>query len=470
MKLRKLSQLALASGIGLAVAAALTACQLVTVDYVFLAGSAATTSGGAIQTFAVDSQSGALRYANNSGSAPVDSGGSSPVALAVDGSYANLYVANRGNNSVVHFTIDGSGNLKSSDSITLSDTPVALAVAPSGSGLFVAYGSSSATLAEYSLSSGKIGSVVAQETLTIPGYAGDTVLPTAVTVMANGAGVYATVYDKSAYNPGGTTTSTATLAEYSLSSGKIGSVVAQQALTIPGYAGDIVLPTAVTVMANGAGVYATVYDKSAYNPGGTTTSTANPGWVYSYAIGSNGALTQAPDSPYRAGVKPSALVADPANRFLYIVDFASNQMIGFGISSGTTLNYLISGPFKTGNQPSAVTIDPRGKFIYVANSLDSTVSAYAIDLPTGIPSATISTTGSSNTSTDTQPNSIVVEPAEARYVYTANTLGNSVSGFRLNPNTGVINQTQATPYPSDEKPTAVVAVPHGNHPSQVVVQ
>jgi 6-phosphogluconolactonase (cycloisomerase 2 family) len=405
MKLRKLSQLALASGIGLAVAAALTACQLVTVDYVFLAGSAATSSGGAIQTFAVDSQSGALRYANNTGTKPVDSGGGSPVAMTVDGSFANLYVANQGNNSIVHFTIDASGNLTNSDSITLSDTPVALAVNPTASALFVVYGSSSATLAEYSLSSGKIG-----------------------------------------------------------------SAVAQQSLTIPGYAGDVVLPTAVTVMANGVGVYATVYDKSAYNPGGTTTSTANPGWVYSFAIGSSGGLTADSSSPYKAGVKPTALVADPANRFLYVTDFASNQMVGYSISSGTSLNYLISGPYKTGNQPSAITIDPRGKFIYVANSLDSTVSSYAIDLTTGIPSATVSTTGSTSNVTDTEPNAIVVEPAEARYVYTANTLGNSVSGFRLNPNTGVINQTQATPYPSEDKPTAIAVVPHGNHSSQVVVQ
>jgi 6-phosphogluconolactonase len=406
MKLRKLSQLALASGIGLAVAATLTACQLVTVDYVFLAGtSTATTSGGGIQTFATDSESGALRFANNTGTAPVDSGGSNPVSMTVDATYANLYVANQGNNTVVHFTIDGSGNLKNSDSITLPDTPVSIAVTPSASAIFVAYGSASATLAEYSLSSGKIGSEITQETLTIPGYAGDTVLP-----------------------------------------------------------------TAVTVMANGAGVYATVYDKSAYNPGGTTTSTASPGWVYGFTIGSGGSLTAANNSPYLAGVKPSALVVDPANRFVYITDFASNSMIGFGITSGTTLNYLISGPYKTGNQPSAITIDPRGKFIYVANALDSTVSAYAIDLTTGIPSASIGSTGATNNATDTQPNAIVVEPAEARYVYTANTLGNSISGFRLNPNTGVLSQTQNDPYPAEEKPMAIAAVPHGNHSSQVVVQ
>ena len=406
MKLRKLSQLALASGIGLAVAATLTACQLVTVDYVYLAGtSTSTTSGGGIQAFAVDSQSGALRFVNNTGSAPVDTGGSLPVSLAVDGAYANLYVANQGNNSVVHFTIDATGNLTKADSITLPDVPNSLAVTPTGSALFVTYGSSTATLGEYALSSGKIGSAITQEPLTIPGYPG-----------------------------------------------------------------DVVLPTAITVMANGAGVYATVYDQSAYNPGGSTSSTANPGWVFGFSIGASGALTPAVNSPYRAGVKPSGIVVDPANRFVYVTDFASNQMVGYSITSGTTLNYLISGPYKTGNQPSAVTIDPRGRFIYVANSLDSTVSAYTIDLATGIPTAAIGTTGASNDATDTQPNAIVVDPALARFVYTANTLGNSISGFRLDTNTGVLSQTQATPYPSQEKPTAIVAIPHGNHSNQITVQ
>lgn len=406
MKLRKLSQLALASGIGLAVAATLTACQLVTVDYVFLAGSSGkTTSGGAIQTFAVDSQSGALRFVNNSEDAPVDTGGSAPVSMVVDGSYDNLYVANQGNNSVVHFTIETDGTLTKADSITLDDTPVSIAVTANGSALFVAYGSKSASLAEYSLSSGKIGSLVGTESLTIPGYPGDTVLPTAVTTLANSAAVFVTVYDQSAYNPG--------------------------------------LPI---------------------------TSTANPGWVFGFSVGSSGGLTMAGSSPWLAGVKPTALAADPANRFVYITDYASNQMIGFGITSGSTLNYLISGPYKTGNQPSAVAIDPRGKYIYVANALDSTVSSYAINLANGVPSAAISTTGSSANSTDTQPNALVVEPAEARYVYSANTLGNSVSGFRLNVNTGVLVTTQATPYPAEQKPTAIAAVPHGNHSSQVVVQ
>jgi DNA-binding beta-propeller fold protein YncE len=215
-------------------------------------------------------------------------------------------------------------------------------------------------------------------------------------------------------------------------------------------------------------VYVSAYDQSAYNPGGTTTSTANPGWVFGYSVGSGGALTTASGSPYKAGVKPSALISDPTNRFLYVTDFASNQLIGYTIQSGSVLNFLINGPFKTGNEPNSLTIDPRGKYMYVSNGLDSTVSAYVIDLSTGTPSGAVNVTGSQLNSTDTTPVSVIVDPALGRFVYTANQIGDTVSGFRLDPNTGALTTTQATPYPVGAAPSALAAVPHGNHSLQTV--
>jgi 6-phosphogluconolactonase (cycloisomerase 2 family) len=96
------------------------------------------------------------------------------------------------------------------------------------------------------------------------------------------------------------------------------------------------------------------------------------------------------------------------------------------------------------------------------------VSAFIIDLATGTPSAAVNVTGASINATDTQPVSIVVDPALGRYVYTANILGNSVSGFRLDPNAGSLQPAQSTPYPSGLHPTAIVSVPHGNHATQAV--
>ena len=378
-----------------------SACQLVTIDYVYLAEVGDAGANGQIEAFAVDSQSGALRTGSSS---TVDSGGPSPAAIAITADYGHLYVANQGNNSVVHFSIATTGVLTKKDSVTLPDVPVSIAVNAAGTYLFVVSGTNSATLTVYPLTTGTIGSAAAQEVLTVPG------------------------------NPA-----------------------------------DIVVPTGVTALANNSAVYVTAYDKSSYNPGGTTTSTANPGWLFGFTVGSGGALTATGGGPYRAGVKPSALVADPTNRFVYVTDFASNHLIGYTVQSNGILTFLINGPFKTGSEPSAIAIDPRGKYLYAANSLDSSVSAYVIDLATGTPSAAVSVTGSSINSTDTEPVSIVVDPALGRYVYTANFLGNSVSGFRLDPNAGSLSSAQATPFPSKQpKPTAITCIPHGNHSTQFV--
>jgi 6-phosphogluconolactonase (cycloisomerase 2 family) len=178
-------------------------------------------------------------------------------------------------------------------------------------------------------------------------------------------------------------------------------------------------------------------------------------------------LTPIAGSPWKAGIKPVALTADPTSRFLYATDFASNELIGYTIQSGGVLDFLINGPFKTGNEPSAIAIDPRGKYIYVSNALDSTVTGYTIDLGTGTPSGVVSLTSSAATATDAEPVAIVVDPALGRFVYTANHLGDSVSGFELNTDTGAISPTQATPYPAGASPTALASVPHGNHALQV---
>jgi 6-phosphogluconolactonase (cycloisomerase 2 family) len=415
MKFSKLRQLIPVLTIGLLVATLLTACSLTSIDYVYVASS----SG--IQSFATDSQSGALRTV-----APaVTSGVSSPIAMAVTSDYSNLYLANLGTNttggSIVHYAVGLTGVLTVKDTLTLSDNPVSLAVNTAGTYLYVASCPSSAT------------------------------------------------------SPSLVCASSGKLTEYALSSGTIGSAAAQRSLVLTGsFATDVLVPTGVAVLANngtnikGNAVYVTAFDQSAYNPGGSTTSSANPGWVFGYTIGTGGALTATVNSPYQAGVKPTAIAADPTDRFVYVTDYASNELIGYSILDGSTLYFMTSGPFRTGSEPSAITLDPRGLFIYVTNALDSTVSAYEITQATGNPTGSVNVTGSAFNHTDTQPVAITVDPAVGRFVYTANLLGNSVSGFRLDPTSGSLAPTQSTPFPTGSKPTALVIVPHGNHATQLV--
>jgi 6-phosphogluconolactonase (cycloisomerase 2 family) len=429
MKFSKLSQLILVSSIGLLVATVFSACAITTIDYVFVANSSGTgtSNDGQIETYAADSQSGALRTAGSA----VSSGGANPVAMAVTSDYENLYVANSGSNNIAHFHININGTLTAADTLTLTGAaPIRMAVNSAGTYLYVISCTPSATLT--------------------------------------------------------CTAGTAALTEYALSSGTIGSVVASAPLNLSNvsgaYAGDDIVPTGITVLANSSGVtgnavFVSAYDVSAYNPEGPVTCTApcaNSGWVFGFTIGSGGALAASTSgssgivSPWEAGVKPSAIASDPTNRFVYITDFAQSQLIGYAIIDGSVLNFLPSGPFRTGNEPSSVIIDPRGMFIYVTNSLDSTVSPYEITLATGVPTGAVNATGSGNNSTDTEPVAIVMDPALGRFVYTANYLGNSISGFTANPTSGALTATQATPYPTGEKPTAIVSVPHGNYSTQSV--
>jgi len=426
MKFSKLSQLFLVSFLGLFVAALLTACNIVTVDYVYVASSAlsGTSPNGVIDIYAVDAGSGAMR----TDVASVSSGGMAPVSMAVTSDYANLYVANAGSNNIVHFAIGLNGTLTAKDTLTLtgaSTMPVRMAVNTAGTYLYVISCAPSAAL-------------------------------------------------QCAGSPA--------LSEYKLSSGTIGSAAASVALALPSpHASDVLVPTGLTVLANngtnitGNAVFVTAYDQSAYNPGGTTTSSANPGWVFGFTIGSGGALTASTSgtpavtvSPWQAGVKPTAIASDPTDRFVYVTDYAQDQLIGYTILDGSVLSFLPNGPFKTGNEPTAVIVDPRAEFIYVTNFLDNTVSAYEITLATGTPTSSVSATGSSTNSTSTEPIALVMDPALGRFVYTANYLDNSVSGFRADPTSGALTATQATPYPTGEKPTAIVSVPHGNYSTQSV--
>jgi 6-phosphogluconolactonase len=385
MKLSKLSQLFLVSSLGLLVATLLVACSVTTVDYVFVA-CAGSSGNGQIEAFAADSDSGALR----TGATSVSSGGVAPVAMAVTSDYANLYVANQTTGNIVHFTIGSNGALTAQDSVSI-DAPVSLAVNTEGTYLYVVSGTTSATLTEYSLTSGTIGSAKSVP-LTVTGY---TLVPSGITVLANNSTV------------------------------------------------------------SGNAVYATAYDQS-----------AGAGWVFGFTV-SGGVLSAATNSPYTAGVRPSAITSDPADRFVYVTDYSNDHLIGYTILDGSTLKFMTSGPFTTGNGPWAVAVDPRGLFVYVANSSGSTVTAYAITVSTGVPTVVGSVTG---TASGTEPVAITVDPALGRFVYTANKLDNSVSGFRLNSISGALTATQATPYPTGSKPTALVVVPHGNHATQTATQ
>jgi 6-phosphogluconolactonase len=317
--------------------------------------------------------------------------------------------------------------------------PVADATSPNGKNLYVVNQGSN-TVVEFAINTD--GSLVQQQTCTTPGGS-----PMQLTV--NKAGTY--LYVVETYQPGQTSGPGALVVYPIDANGQLG---ATSSLCTPLANGAKAFfpvgtnPVAVNVLASGLDVYVV----------NETDAT-----LTIYQVASNGALTQN-GAVVPVGVAPNAIASDPTSSFLYVTDGAANQMIGFLIqTNGTLIN--MQTPFKTDILPDSVQVDPRGIYVYVANYNANDVSAYTIDRTSG--NAT-QIAGATTYAVDTGPLCILIEPAEARFVYTANFLGSTVSGFGLNPATGALTAVQNTPFKAAGQPTCSAAVTHGNHAIEII--
>ncbi|HEY3704843.1 MAG TPA: beta-propeller fold lactonase family protein [Terracidiphilus sp.] len=211
-------------------------------------------------------------------------------------------------------------------------------------------------------------------------------------------------------------------------------------LTIPGATtSDIIAP--VGIAATGSNIYVAAYD-----------STANTGYVFGFAVGSSSLTPLNGGVPTPAGIHPSAIVADPSGAYVYVTDSSRGDVLGFTIS-GSALTQIGGSPFASGNSPSAMVIDSTGKLAYVANAVDSTIQGYEIGSGGAL-------TSFATFATDTQPVAIGIDPNLNQYLYTANFLANTVSGFRIDSTTGSLVNSQFSPSAANANPTAVAAIPH----------
>jgi 6-phosphogluconolactonase len=334
---------------------------------------------------------------------PYSSGGRNPVGEVSSPDGAHLYVINQLDNTIVEFAIGTDGKLYPQHTYnTPGSYPASIAINAAGTYLYVT-------------------------DIYQPG-------PTGVTYTSTNPG------------PGGA------LVVYPVSAdGSLGTALTNGANSFYPVQFN---PLSVNVTANNNFVY--VVNQNTSTTGGT---------VSAFAVGSGGALTAVPGSPFTAGVAPNASASDPTSRFYYVTDGATNQLIAYTISSTGVLAALEGGPFSTGTFPDAITIDPSGKYIYVANYNSNSISAFQIAQSTGAPSGL---SGAATYSTDTGPTCVLVDPAFGKFVYTSNFLGASVSGFELNVNTGVLTGAENSPFPTAGQPTCTAAVTHGNHPGEHV--
>jgi 6-phosphogluconolactonase len=204
----------------------------------------------------------------------------------------------------------------------------------------------------------------------------------------------------------------------------------------------VLTPTAVATAGAGAYVYVAAFD-----------ATAGGGYVFGFSVNADGTLTPLNGGvPFAAGSHPSAIASGSGGSFLYVTDLVNNGIWAFSTNAGA-LTPVSGSPFPTGNAPAAVIADTTGSYVFVANSLDSNLTVYSS--ANGVLSAHGTFT------TGTQPVAIGIDPSLNEYLYTANFLGNTVSGFQLDATSGNLLNSQFSPYTANANPTAVAAIPHG---------
>jgi 6-phosphogluconolactonase (cycloisomerase 2 family) len=154
--------------------------------------------------------------------------------------------------------------------------------------------------------------------------------------------------------------------------------------------------------------------------------------IYVFSV-SSGALTQVCSSsgpvcsPFKVTDGVASIAVDPAGKFLYATNPATNTVSGFVIQSGGSLTPVPGVVFATGISPDAAAVDPSGKSLYVTNSGATTLSQYTIDSTTG--DLTALTTTSPNVGSN--PGFIAFDP-DGTFVYVANLGSHSITQLTIN--------------------------------------
>jgi 6-phosphogluconolactonase (cycloisomerase 2 family) len=176
--------------------------------------------------------------------------------------------------------------------------------------------------------------------------------------------------------------------------------------------------------------------------------------LYGYGINqTTGALTALANSPFSTGTlsAPSGLASPTNNSLLYAGDAGVDT---FAISASGVPTLIPPPPLSSGAD-LFVTVDPSGLFLYASDD----------DAPGGISAFTIGSSGALTPvqgSPFTNPGQTVANSRPAgivdtgAFIYTALTDANQVAAFSFANGTGALTPVPGSPFPAGVSPSAVV--------------
>ena len=182
------------------------------------------------------------------------------------------------------------------------------------------------------------------------------------------------------------------------------------------------------------------------------TANFNDSTVSAFSIGSNGALTPVPGSPFPSGgVEPTSVAIDPEGLFAYIANSSDDRIAAYSIGANGALT-SIGKPISNRKGVSYAVVSPNGQFLYVLGNGHDKVSAYSIDS-----NGALTLVPGSPFPTGKGPDSIAVDPT-GNFAFIANYDGNSISAYDIDSN-GVL--TPIDTVKAGKEPDSVAVDPGG---------
>lgn len=354
MKFNKLGRNVLAAGISAAIALGLTACSR---DYTPAYVYSVSSSGGNVNAFAVDYQSGII---NQIAGSPFNSTMTNPITVIPNPNNKFLYVIGGSQNSQVEtMSIGTDGKLYATQPANMTGTyPTGAAIDSTGTYLYVTY--------QYQVGFGPNN----------PGNGGLTVFPIDNDPSSKTYGQLKTGIDVPlgidpiavAVTVPVTTSSNAVFVYVAEdSSTTAGSVLelartSSGALTQVGSIAAGVTPSSIVTEPTGRFVY--VADK-----------TSNQ--IIGYSLAGNGVLSPIKQSLSSTGLYPLGMTVDPRGKYLYVANYNAGSVSGYVINhtDGSLTSIVGLNAFTTGTGPTCVTVDPAvGLFLYTSDRLGGTIS------------------------------------------------------------------------------------------------
>jgi len=171
----------------------------------------------------------------------------------------------------------------------------------------------------------------------------------------------------------------------------------------------------------------------------------------------NGALTPIAGATAATGSEPTYIASHSSGKFIYVTNLQSGDISGYAVDPGTgALQPLSGSPFSAGTYPLGIVTDDSGRFVFVTNYGSSTISVYSVAANGNlvpVPGSPFATVGSG-------PWTPALDPL-GRFLFVPNYDSADVSVYAVNPLSGSLTPVTGSPFKIGTFPSYLTIDPAG---------